>query len=106
MNFNNLPGAVFTDRTDDYQNADRNKREAKYSDDVIYLYDDERTQHNPYPRRDKRAVQTKMSLENATEYCRKSILGTTAAKVCLQLPGVNATSAIQSCAADLQVSIP
>lgn len=104
MKFNGMPGATFKDRTTDAQNANRNKREIIYSDDIIYLYDNEKTEHNMYSKRGKRAVQTQMSLENATEYCRKSILDTAAAKVCLEVTGVNATSAIQACAEDLKVS--
>ena len=103
MNFNNMPGA-FTDRTKNVQAANRGKREEIYSDDIIYLYDNEKTEHNTYFTRRKRAALTKMSLENATEYCRRSIMDTTAAKVCVGLTGVNATGAIQSCAEDLQVS--
>ena len=104
MKFNGMPGATFKDRTTDIQNANRNRREVMYSDDIIYLYDDEKTEHNTYSRRGKRAVQTKMSLENATDYCRRSILDTDAAKVCLEVTGVNATSAINACAEDLKVS--
>ena len=104
MRFNNMPGN-FNDRTGDFQNANRNKRELVYSDDIIYLYDDEKpTEHMHFSRRKRAAVQTKMSLENATEYCRKKILDTDAAKVCLEVTGINATGAIQACAEDLKVS--
>ena len=104
MQFNNMPGE-FEDRTGATEEGNRKKRELVYSDDIIYVYDDEEPGQNMYLPRSKRAVQTKMSLDNATEYCRKRILDTAAAKVCLELTGVNVSSAIQSCAADLQVSI-
>lgn len=105
MRFNNMPGD-FNDRTGDIQNANRKKRELVYSDDIIYLYDDEKPAEHMHFSRRKRAVQTKMSLENATEYCRKRILDTDAAKVCLEVTGINATDAIQACAEDLKVSTP
>ena len=103
MNFN-IPGN-FNDRTGDIEDANRKKRELVYSDDIIHLYDDEKpAEHMHFSRRKRAAVQTKMSLENATEYCRKRILNTDAAKVCLEVTGVNATDAIQGCAEDLKVS--
>ena len=92
------------DITEKVQEAKRAKRDIIYSDDIIYLYDDEEPKKridNNY--RGRRAVNTKMSLENATEYCRKAILNTAAAKVCLEISGVNASNAIEACAADLQV---
>lgn len=98
-----MPGN-FNDRTGDILKANRNKRELVYSDDIIYLYDDEKPAENMHFSRRKRAVQTKMSLANATKYCRKRILDTDAAKVCLEVTGINATSAIQACAEDLKVS--
>ena len=104
MSFNSMSGD-FNDRTGDFQNANRKKRDLVYSDDIIYLYDDEKpAEHMHFSRRKRAAVQTKMSLENATEYCRKRILNTDAAKVCLEVTGINATGAIQACAEDLKVS--
>ena len=104
MNFNNIPGN-FDDRTGEIENGNRKKRELIYSDDIIYLYEDEKpAEHMHFSRRKPASVQTKMSLENATEYCRKRILDTDAAKVCLKVTGVNATGAIQGCAEDLKVS--
>ena len=85
------------------QGTRRKKRDLVYSDDIIYLYDDEEPKRNIPHERSRRAVNTKMSLENATEYCRNAILNTAAAKVCLEISGVNASSAIEACAADLQV---
>ena len=105
MQFNSMPGN-FNDRTGNIQNANRKKRELVYSDDIIYLYDDEKpAEHMHFSRRKRAAMQTKMSLENATEYCRKRILDTDAAKVCLEVTGINATSAIKACAEDLKVSV-
>ena len=105
MQFNNIPG-VFHDLTGNIQSGTRKKRELVYSDDIIYLYDDEKpAEHMHFSRRKRAAMQTKMSLENATEYCRKRILNTDAAKVCLEVTGINATGAIQACAEDLKVSV-
>ena len=81
----------------------RKKRDLVYSDDIIYLYDDEEPKRNIPHKRSRRVVNTKMSLENATEYCRNAILNTAAAKVCLEISGVSAGNAIEACAADLQV---
>ena len=103
MQFNSINNHGFTDMTDEFENSNRKKRDLVYSDDIIYLYDDEEPEGNMYQSRQKRAVNPKMSLENATEYCQKTILNTAAAKVCLEISGVNASNAIQSCAADLQV---
>jgi len=105
MQFYSMPGN-FKDRTRDIQNATRKERELVYSDDIIYLYDDEKpAEHMHFSRRKRAAMQTKMSTENATEYCRKRILDTDAAKVCLEVTGINATSAIKACAEDLKVSV-
>ena len=102
--FNTINGDDFDDQTDNFQNANRKKREVIYSDDKIYLYDDgEQEGNNFFTRRKRRAVNTPMSLENATEYCTKTILSTNAAKACMEISGVNASTAIESCAADLQV---
>ena len=86
------------------QNTNQGKREATYSDDVIYLYDNFEPEFSTLPPRKRRTVNFKMSLENATEYCRKTILNTKAAQVCLELSSVNVSSAIKQCAADLQVN--
>ena len=104
MQFNGISNNGFRDETKDLDNANRKKRDLIYSDDVIYLYDNEKSDQTVHHKRTKRAVPFGMSPENATEYCRKRILGITATKVCLKLTGVNASNAIQSCAADLQVS--
>ena len=108
MQFGNANGRLEKkgnkDITRRVQAAKRAKRDIIYSDDIIYLYDDEEPKkriYNDY--RGRREVNTKMSLENATEYCRKAILNTAAAKVCLEISGVNASNAIEACAADLQV---
>ena len=103
MDFNDGQNKNLIDRTDTFETSNRKKRDLVYSDDIIYLYDDEEPEVSLYQPRKKRAVNMKMSLANATDYCRKTILNTDAAKVCLELSGVNASSAIQSCAADLQV---
>ena len=102
MQFNSV-GEKGNDITGTVQQTGRNKRDLVYSDDIIYLYDDEEPKRNILHERSRRAVSTKMSLENATEYCRNAILNTAAAKVCLQISGVNASNAIEACAADLQV---
>ena len=81
----------------------RKKRDLVYSDNIIYLYDDEEPKRNIPHKRSRRVVNTKMSLENATEYCRNAILNTAAAKVCLEISGVSAGNAVEACAADLQV---
>ena len=92
------------DITGRVQGAGRAKRDIIYSDDIIYLYDDGEPKKRIYNNyRGRRAVNAKMSLENATEYCRNAILNTATAKVCLEISGVNASNAIESCAADLQV---
>ncbi len=102
--FNDL-GGDFDDETENVQDGNRKKRDNIYSDDIIYLYDDgEPKGNNFFTHRKRRSVNMQMSLENATEYCSKTILGTTAAKVCMEISGVNASTAIQSCAADLQVN--
>ena len=108
MQFRNANGRLEKEGNEDItgrvQEAKRAKRDIIYSDDIIYLYDDEEPKkriYNDY--RGRREVNTKMSLENATEYCRKAILNTAAAKVCLEISGVNASNAIEACAADLQV---
>ena len=80
------------------------KRGVTYTDDIIYLYDDIEADLPSLPPRKRRNVNVKMSLENATEYCRKSLLSTKAAQVCLELSNVNISSAITQCAADLQVN--
>ena len=80
------------------------KRGVTYTDDIIYLYDDIEPDLPSLPPRKRRNVNVKMSLENATEYCRKSLLSTKAAQVCLELSNVNISSAITQCAADLQVN--
>ena len=80
------------------------KRDISYSDEKIYLYDDGEAEDSGFfAHRKRRGVDMIMSLENATDYCRKSILDTKAAEACLETSGVNASRAIQSCAADLQV---
>lgn len=81
------------------------KREVTYSDDVIYLFDNFEPDLSTLPPRKRRNVNFKMSLENATQYCRSTILNTKAAQVCLELSSVNVSSAIMQCASDLQVSI-
>lgn len=102
MQFNSV-GKNGNEITRTVQQNGREKRDLVYSDDIIYLYDDEEPKKNiPHERR-RRTVNTKMSLENATEYCRNAILNTAAAKVCLEISGVNASNAIEACAADLQV---
>ena len=104
--FNNINGETFADETENVQNANRKKRDISYSDEKIYLYDDgelEAEASGFFAHRKRRGVDMIMSLENATDYCRKSILDTKAAEVCLETSGVNASRAIQSCAADLQV---
>lgn len=102
--FNNIGDKNFVDETEKVENANRKKRDISYSDEKIYLYDDEEAEDSIFfIHRKRRAVDMIMSLENATEYCRKTILGTKAAEVCMEISGVNASSAIQSCAADLQV---
>lgn len=80
------------------------KREITYTDDIIYFYDDIEPDLPSLPPRKKRSVNVKMSLENATEYCTKSLLSTKAAQVCLELSNVNVSNAITQCAADLQVT--
>ncbi len=97
--FHNAPGVP-------NQTGDKKRRDVAYSDDVIYLYDDFESEFSTLPPRKRRAANVKMSLENATEYCRKTILNTKAARVCLEISNVNVSSAIKQCAADLQVSIP
>lgn len=108
MQFRNTNGKLDkngnTDITKKVEGAQKVKRDIIYSDDIIYLYDDEEPKKRVYNNyRGRRAVNTKMSLENATEYCRNAILNTATAKVCLEISGVNASNAIESCAADLQV---
>ena len=108
VQFRNTNGQLEKDGNEDItervQRAGRAKRDIIYSDDTIYLYDDEEPKKIIYKNyRGRRAVNTKMSLENATEYCRNAILNTATAKVCLEISGVNASNAIESCAADLQV---
>ena len=108
MQFRNTNGKLDkngnTDITKKVEGARKAKRDIIYSDDIIYLYDDEEPKKRVYNNyRGRRAVNTKMSLENATEYCRNAILNTATAKVCLEISGVNASNAIESCAADLQV---
>ena len=102
MQFNSV-GQKGVDITKTVDKTRRKKRDLVYSDDIIYLYDDEEPKNNIPHDRSRRAVTTKMSLENATEYCRNAILNTAAAKVCLEISGVNASNAIEACAADLQV---
>ena len=105
MQFNNIPGN-FNDRTENIQKGNRKKRELSYSDDIIYLYDDEKPAEDMhFSRRRRAAMGTKMSLQNATEYCQKRILDTDAANVCLEVTGINATNAIRACAEDLKVSV-
>ena len=102
--FNNIGGDNFGDETETIENGNRKKRDMSYSDDKIYLYDNEEADDSSFfTHRKRRAVDVLMSLENATDYCRKSIMGTKAAEVCMDISGVNASSAIQSCVADLQV---
>ena len=91
------------DITEVVEQTGRKKRDLVYSDDIIYLYDDEEPKKNIPHERSRRTVNTKMSLENATEYCRNAILNKAAAKVCLEISEVNASNAIKACAADLQV---
>lgn len=100
MQFSSMGGQ---DMSGQAEGSRRKKRDLVYSDDIIYLYDDEEPKRNIPHERSRRAVNTKMSLENATEYCRNAILNTAAAKVCLEISGVNASNAIEACAADLQV---
>ena len=106
--FNDMNGGEFTDETNQHENSNRKKRRLAYSDDIIYLYDDnEPNRGDSHLIRNRRAVHEKtekMSLKNATEYCRKTILNTAAAQICLETSGVDSSSAIKSCAADLQVS--
>ena len=102
MQFNSM-GEKGGDITGTVDQARRKKRDLVYSDDIIYLYDDEEPKNNIPHDRSRRAVNTKMSLENATEYCRNAILNKAAAKVCLEISEVNASNAIKACAADLQV---
>lgn len=102
MQFNSVGGGG-NDITGEVEENTRKKRDLVYSDDIIYLYDDEEPKINIPHERSRRAVNTKMSLENATEYCRNAIMNTAAAKVCLEISGVNASNAIEACAADLQV---
>ncbi|PFX18968.1 Neurogenic locus Notch protein [Stylophora pistillata] len=80
------------------------KRGNTYTDDVIYFYDDIEPDLQSLPPRKKRNVNVKLSLENATEYCTKSLLSTKAAQVCLELSNVNVSNAIAQCAADLQIT--
>lgn len=80
------------------------KRGNTYTDDVIYFYDDIEPDLQSLPSRKKRNVNVKLSLENATDYCTKSLLSTKAAQVCLELSNVNVSNAIAQCAADLQVN--
>ena len=102
MQFNSV-GEKGDDITEVVEQTGRKKRDLVYSDDIIYLYDDEEQKKNIPHERSRRTVSAKMSLENAPEYCRKAILNTAAAKVCLEISGVNASNAIEACAADLQV---
>lgn len=102
---NDINGQGYDDRTNEVAESSRKKRDLVYSDDVIYLYDDYEPEGDFHLTRTKRSLNTKMSLENATAYCRETILNTAAAKVCLEIAGVNASSAIHSCATDLQVRI-
>ena len=102
MQFNSM-GEKGGDITGTVDQARRKKRDLVYSDDIIYLYDDEEPKKNIPHERSRRTVNTKMSLENATEYCRNAILNTAAAKVCLEISGVNASNSIEACAEDLQV---
>ncbi|XP_022787242.1 von Willebrand factor D and EGF domain-containing protein-like [Stylophora pistillata] len=104
MSFNGLPGSEYEDRTNAAEDAARKKRDLAYSDDIIYLYDNEKSSPSVFRKREKRAIHTDLSLENATEYCRKRVLETTAAKICVELTGVNASSAIEACAADLHLT--
>jgi len=104
MQFNNMPGN-FNDRTEIIQKGNRKKRDLSYSDDIIYLHDDEKpVEDMHFSRRRRAAMGTKMSLQNATEYCQKRILDTDAAKVCLEVTGINATNAIQARAEDLKLT--
>ena len=100
--FNSL-GGEGNDITGEVEENSRKKRDLVYSDDISYLYDNEEPKRNIPHQRSRRTVNTKMSLENATEYCQNAILNTAAAKVCLEISGVNASNAIEACAADLQV---
>ena len=102
MQFNSV-GEKGDDITGVVEKIRRKKRDLVYSDDIIYLYDDEEPKRNIHNERSRRAVNTKMSLENATEYCRNAIMNSAAAKVCLEISGVNSSNAIEACAADLQV---
>ena len=102
MQFNSM-GGEGNDMTAAAEETRRKKRDLVYSDDIIYQYDDEEPKRNIPLERNRRAVNTKMSLENATEYCRNAILNTVAAKFCLEISGVNASNAIEACSADLQV---
>ena len=102
--FNNIGDDTFNDDTENVENGNRKKREMSYSDEKIYLYDNEKAENSvSFAHRKRRAVDMIMSLKNATDYCRKTILNTKAAEVCMEISGVNASSAIRSCAADLQV---
>ena len=100
---NNINGEGYEDRTNVFVDSCRKKRDLIYSDDVIYLYDDYEPQGDIHLTRMKRSLNAKISLENATAYCKETLLNTAAAKVCLEISGVNASNAIHSCAADLQV---
>ena len=90
VQFRNTNGKLVKDGNEDItekvQGAGRAKRDIIYSDDIIYFYDDEEPKKRIYNNyRGRRAVNTKMSLENATEYCRNAILNTATAKVCLEI---------------------
>ena len=104
MEYNSVNNDDMNDITGQTEQAARGRRDIIYSDDIIYLYDLEEPQGKSFIWRKKRTVEMKMSLQNATDYCKETILNTAAAEVCLEITGVNASSAIQSCIADLQVS--
>ena len=82
---------------------DGGKRDVEYSDDVIYHYDNIETPISFNSPRKKRDVNFKMSLENATDYCEKTLLSVDAVRVCIELPNVNVSGIIRQCASDLQV---
>ena len=84
-------------------NNNEGKRDVEYSDDVIYRYDNIETPISFNSLRKKRDVNFKMSLENATDYCEKTLLNIDAVRVCIELPNVNVSGIIRQCASDLQV---
>nr|XP_058945176.1 von Willebrand factor D and EGF domain-containing protein-like [Pocillopora verrucosa] len=85
-------------------NDNEGKRDVEYSDDVIYRYDNIETPISFNSPRKKREVNFKMSLENTTDYCEKTLLNIDAVRVCIELPNVNISGIIRQCALDLQAT--